>query len=200
MAGQAGFITITITGQEQLQLKARQLATWGMRMQTLAPAFELIGQDLLGDFAQNMVREGGFFGRDSRWPPLAPSTIKEKQRLGYGAMPMLWRTGALAASLAEKGAPGNIFEVGANYVAVGSSIPYAIFHQRGSRRTKTVVNSLRVEVPRHRRFSTVAVLPRRQIVGISWSRRSLILRRLNEYVQEQARQAGLAMFGSGGGA
>lgn len=198
MAGQGGFITITISGGEQLQLKARQIATWGMLVQSLQPAFEQIGEDLLGDFAQNMVRGGGMFGTASRWPPLAPSTIADKERKGYGAMPPMWRTGALAHSLAERGVSGNIFEAGANYVVVGSSVEYAIYHQLGSRKTKTVVNSLRAEVPRHRRFSQVAVLPQRMLVGISWTRRSLIVRRLNEFVQEMARRAGLAMNGKGG--
>lgn len=199
MAGQGGFITITISGGEQFALKARQLATWGVRIESLEPAFEEIGEDLLGDFAQNMAREGGFFGMGSRWPPLAASTLKEKARLGYGAMSMLWRTGELGESLSERGAPGNIFEAGPDSVTVGSSIFYAPFHQHGSRKTRTVVNSLRVEVPRHRRFSEVAVLPRRQIVGISWARRSLILRRLNTYIQEQAREVGLSTSGGGGG-
>lgn len=199
MAGRGGFITITVSGGEQLQLRARQLATWGMAVRSLEPAFEEIGEDLLGDFAQNMVREGGMFGMGSRWPQLAPSTIKEKARLGYGAMPMLWRTGALAASLAEKGAAGNIFQAGADYVVVGSSLFYAPFHQFGSRRMKTIVNTLRVDVPRAWRFSEGQMLPKRQIVGISWARRSGIVRRINAYVQEMARRAGLATFGNGGG-
>lgn len=172
MAGSGGFILVTISGGEQFQLKARQLATWGMSIQSLEPAWQQVGEDLLGDFAQNMVRGGGMFGAGSRWPPLAASTIREKARLGYGAMPPLWRTGAMAASLAEKGAPGNILAAGPASLVVGTSIDYAGFHQQGTSK-----------------------MPARQIVGISWTRRSGILRRLNEFVQEMARQAGLAMRG-----
>lgn len=204
MAGrQAGYVYITVSGGEQFKVLARQLATWGMFMRSLEPAFEQIGEDLLGDFARNMLYEGGTFMTGvrggSRWPPLAPSTIKEKQRLGYGAEPMLWRTGALARSLSEKGGPGNIFRAGADYVVVGSSLFYAPFHQNGSRSMKTVTNTLRVDVPREWRFSEVKVLPQRMIVGISWVRKSGIARRLNAYVQEMARRAGLMTFGNGGG-
>lgn len=198
MPGQAGFITITISGGEQLQIRARQLATWGVMMQSLQPAWELVGDDLRADFAQNMIAGGGQFGTASRWPPLAESTVKQKERLGFGHMPIMWRTGKLAHSLSEKGAEGNVFEAGADYLVVGTSIAYAPYHQYGSRRMKTVVNSLRVEVPRHRRFSQVSVLPQRMLVGISWTRRSMIVRRLNEFVQETARRVGLNMTHGGG--
>ncbi len=183
MAGQGGFITVTISGGEQLALRARQLATWGQSMQSLEPAWTLVGEDLLGDFAQNMIQEGGFFGSangpknmgeaffgGNYWPPLAASTLREKERLGYGGMPMLQREGHLLESLSRRGAPGNIFETGPNSLAVGTSIGYAGFHQNGTRK-----------------------MPSRRIVGIAWSRRDGILKRLNTYVQEMARQAGLSM-------
>lgn len=199
MASQAGFITITISGGEQIQMRARQLATWGMSIQSLEPAWTEVGEDLLGDFAQNMVREGGMFGGGSRWPPLAESTLKDKARKGYGAMPMLWRTGALASSLSEKGAQGNIFRAGADYVVVGSSLFYAPFHQYGSRRRKLRTTVTKVRGGYKLGAESMATLPRRQIVGISWARRSLIVRRLNAYVQQMARRAGLAAGGSGEG-
>lgn len=197
MAGQGGFITVTISGGEQFALKARQLATWGMSIRSLEPAWEEVGEDLLGDFAQNMVRGGGFFGGGSKWPPLAASTIKEKQRLGYGAMPIMWRSGALAESLAEKDAPGNIFMVGPNSLVVGTSIFYAAFHQSGSKKQTLRTTVTKVRGGYKLGAESVSVLPRRQLVGISWARRSLIVRRLNTYVQEMARQAGLSV---GGGA
>lgn len=197
MAGKGGFITFTISGGEQFTRKARQFATWGQRIQNLEPAWTLVGEDLLGDFAQNMVREGGFFGGGSKWPPLAPSTIKEKAREGFGMMPMMWRTGALAESLAEKDAPGNIFMVSPNSLVVGTSIFYAPFHQYGSKKQKLRTTVKKVRGGYQLGAESVSVLPRRQLVGISWARRSLIVRRLNTYVQEMARQAGLSI---GGGA
>lgn len=175
MAGSGGFILVEISGGEQFAIRARQLATWGMSVQSLEPAWQQVGEDFLGDFALNMVASGGLFGRASRWPPLAPSTIREKARLGYGEMPPLWRTGTLAASLAEKGAAGNILQAGPSSLVVGTSINYARYHQDGTSR-----------------------MPARQIVGISWTRRSGIIARLNAYVQELARRAGLAISGTSG--
>lgn len=175
MAGQAGFITITVSGGEQIKLRARQLATWGMSIESLEPAWTEVGEDLLGDFALNMIAGGGMFGRGSRWAPLAPSTIVEKARAGFGHQPIMWRTGELAESLAEKDAPANIFRAGADYLVVGTSLFYAPYHQDGTRK-----------------------MPRRQLVGITWHRQSGILRRLNAFVQEMARRAGIAMQGGGG--
>ncbi len=170
--GGPGFITITISGAQQFDLKVRQFDSWGMAIRDLTPAWTEIGEDLLGDFAQNMVREGGFFGGGT-WPPLAASTIADKQRQGYGMMPMLWRTGELAESLSERNAPGNIFDARPDSLTVGTSVRYAGFHQYGTSR-----------------------MLRRSIVGISFARRSLIVKRLDDFIREQARAAGLAMAGS----
>ena len=200
MAGQGGFITITISGGDQLRVRARQLATWGMSVSSLEPAWVEVGEDLMADFARNMIRGGGFFGGGSKWAPLAPSTIREKQRLGYGAMPIMWRTGALAESLTDKGAAGNVFQAGADYVVVGSTLFYAKYHQFGSRKQKLRTTVTKVRGGYQLGAESVSMLPRRQLVGISWRRRSLIVRRLNAFVQEMARRAGLSSGGGGGGA
>lgn len=197
MAGQGGFITITISGGEQMRLRARQLATWGMSVESLEPAWTEVGEDLMADFARNMIQGGGFFGAGSKWPPLAASTIKDKQRKGFGAMPIMWRTGRLAESLSDKGAEGNVFQAGADYVVVGSSLFYAPYHQSGSRKQKLRTTVTKVKGGYQLGAESVAMLPKRQLVGISWTRRSLIVRRLNVFVQEMARRAGLAMRGGG---
>ena len=199
MAGQGGFITITISGGEQLRLKARQIATWGMSVSSLEPAWVEVGEDLQADFARNMIQGGGFFGGGSKWAPLAPSTIADKRRKGFGAMPIMWRTGDLAHSLSDKGAEGNVFRAGADYVVVGTTLYYAAYHQFGSRKQKLRTTVTKVRGGYQLGAESVAALPRRQLVGISWRRRSLIVRRLNVFVQEMARRAGLAASGGGGG-
>lgn len=196
MANKGGFVIATISGGEQFQVRQRQLATWGMYVRSLEPAWEQIGEDLLGDFAQNMVRGGGFFG-GGPWAPLAESTIKDKQRQGYGMMPIMWRTGALADSLAEKDAPGNVFVTTPESVTVGTSVYYAQFHQHGSKKQKLRTTVTRVRGGYKLGAESVSVLPQRTLVGISWARRSLIIRRLNVYIQEMARQAGLSASGGG---
>lgn len=162
----AGFITIQVSG---LGDKRRRLATWGVKMETLAPAWEQVGDDLLADFGSQVLREGGTFGRASAWEPLRPATVRDRLRKGYGgAHPMEWRDGTLVRSLMFRDAPGNVFEVRPDGLTVGSSDPIAGYQHYGTSR-----------------------MVARQLVGVSRRRATGIVARLNEYVQQQVRESGL---------
>lgn len=166
MAGNAGFITIQVTG---LQDKRRRLATWGMRIASLAPAWEQIADDLLGDFGHQVLWEGGTYGQGSSWAPLRPATVADRIRKGYGgAHPMEWRSGRLLRSLMFRGAPGNIVDVRPDGLTVGSNDPIAGYQHSGTSR-----------------------MVARQLVGISYRRGSQIVARLNDYIQQQVRESGL---------
>lgn len=165
-----GFISISVTG---LAENRRRLATWGTKIETLAPAWEQIAADLRGDFDAQFTAQGGFYGKASRWAPLKPSTVKDRERKGFfGPAPILFRTGLLYDSLVDPAGPGHIEQVTATSLTIGTANPYAIFHQAGT--SKMVA---------------------RQIVGISWTRSSAIVRRLNFYVQMTAAAAGVEMTG-----
>lgn len=166
-ASSGGFVRITfqIDGLKEIR---RRIASWGASIQTLEPAWDDVGKGVSADFMLNMIGEGGVFTR-KMWPQLAASTVADRLRLGYGGTnPILQRTGALALSL-EPGGPGNVFQTTPNSLTIGTSIWYAGFHQKGAPR---------------------AHIPARPIVGISFARRSLIVRTLGDYVREQARQQG----------
>jgi phage gpG-like protein len=166
-----GFISVSFKVEGQKEI-SRNLATWGAKIETMAPAWERVADDLEGDFALNMAQEGGYFGTFSKWAPLKPSTVKDRTRKGYGgAHPILWRTGALANSL-FKGAGSHVRKVGDNSLEVGSDLFYAGFHQSGTRK-----------------------MVARKVVGISSKRRTEIVKRLNEYIMDIARQQGLDTSG-----
>lgn len=163
-----GFIDISFQVVGGPEVK-RSLATFGAQVTDLSDAWEQVGEDLLGDFADNFATEGGGFGGWSSWAPLAASTVADRERHGYGGEhPILVRTGELMASTTVRGAPGNVFEVGPNSLTVGTNDPKAVFHQFGTRK-----------------------MPARVIVGLSWDRQSQIVNRLNTYIQAVARQQGL---------
>lgn len=168
-----GYISIQITG---LKTTRRRIVTWGANIQSVEPAMKQIGMDLLDDFRWQITSEGGTLGGLSRWPPLRPGTVRwrEKHYPGFGAHPIMWLTGRLLYSLASRGADGNVFETTPTSVTVGTNVPYARYHQTGTRK-----------------------MARRQLVGLSWRRRSGIVARLNEYVQDQAREQGLNVMGGG---
>jgi len=162
----AGFITISVTGANTVR---RKLVTWGKQVSDLTPAWQQIGADLLNDFMDQILSEGGTYGRWSNWKPLSPYTVKDRLRKGYGGEhPIMWRTGLLLRSLSFQDAPGNVFIVRPASLVVGSEIFYAGYHQTGTPK-----------------------MPARPLVGLSRKRQSGIVQRLNDYIQDQIRQAGL---------
>lgn len=165
MAGGFLDITFTVDGVDEVRQK---FVTWGKAIQDLTPAWQLVGDDVRADFMLNMIGEGALFGGKGGWAPLAASTLREKARLGYGAMPILWRTGTLGNSLAVKGAEGNVNIVTPGGVTLGTDVAYAHFHQDGTER-----------------------MPARKVVGLTRQRKSGVVKRLGDYIREQARAAGL---------
>jgi hypothetical protein len=161
-----GFLDITFTVDGVTEVR-QSFVTWGKAVEDLTPAWDDVGDDVRGDFMQNMIGEGALFAGGG-WTELAPSTIAEKRRLGYGAMPILWRSGRLGNSLAIKGAEGNVNIVTPNGVTLGTDIPYAHWHQDGGEH-----------------------LPMRKIVGLTWQRQQGVVKRLGDYVRDAARAAGL---------
>ncbi|WP_436664231.1 phage virion morphogenesis protein [Alicyclobacillus acidoterrestris] len=66
------------------------------------------------------------------WRELAASTIKERAAKGYGPAPILVRTGLLKNSLTVRGAPQQVLNITENSMQLGTSVPYAMYHQTGN--------------------------------------------------------------------
>lgn len=174
MAG--GFLDLTITFEGQADLVGR-FATWGYAIQNLSPALEQVGELLQQDWRQQFADEGGYLGAKvgPSWALLRPATVADRERRGFGGEhPMLVRYGDLRASVIERGALGNVFEVSPTSVRVGTEYPTAGYHQHGTSR-----------------------MVARKMIGLKWESRSRILRILGNYVREQARLAGLDARGAG---
>jgi len=167
---QGGFIYFSVTG---LDTTLRRIPTWGLNISTLAPAWSLIAEDLRADARQQFTNQGGFFGAGSRWDPLRPSTVADRERKGYfGPSPIEFRTGYLYSSITQKGGPGNVEVITPNSLTIGSTYPIAGYQHYGTAR-----------------------MPARQLLGINWQRQSLIVRRVGDYVMNEARRVGLDAHG-----
>ena len=121
-------IVVTVDGQEKATRAFRvvdeSLRDWrgvwpeiqGYLLRASAEQFDSIGS------------RGG-----QQWRPLSPRYAKWKE-LNYPGQPILVRTGALRESLTRSGANGNVANFQPLFAEYGTSIRYAKFHQRGTRR------------------------------------------------------------------
>lgn len=57
------------------------------------------------EFARNFARQGSAGGA---WPVLAPRTVRERRKLGYGPTPILIRSGSYYRTFAQDGNPNHI--------------------------------------------------------------------------------------------
>lgn len=94
-----------------------------------SPALAAIADDLREILAEQFSTEGAAGG--SPWAPLAPSTLRKAHAARVGILQV---TGALAASLVDKDAPGHVEECDGEQLLFGTGLPYAVFHQEGTRR------------------------------------------------------------------
>ncbi len=99
---------------------------------SLKPAFEEIVKNFYETEEKQFVGQGAFQG-NKMWDRLSPLYADWKFD-HFGALPILTLTGALRNSLTIPGAEGNINEITDTSMIVGTNIPYAIYHQKGTSR------------------------------------------------------------------
>jgi phage gpG-like protein len=102
-------------------LDLRQLGTWD----AVATEFRRIEKEIFDS-------EGGA-GKSGKWKPLATAYAVRKQKV-WGSVPILQASGKLYRSLTQKGAPDSVFETSKMEMAIGSSVEYGGYHQRGTSR------------------------------------------------------------------
>jgi phage gpG-like protein len=90
-----------------------------------SPALREIADDFRAMMAEQFASEGRAGG--TPWAPLAPSTARRRRS---GAL--LNVTGALLSSLRDVGAPRHVEQIDRQTLTLGSSLPYAMYHQTGA--------------------------------------------------------------------
>jgi len=108
--------------QLQLDSATALLDALGARLaapaELLAPALPVVAAALERNFAEE--------GRPVRWAPLAPRYAAWKARRFGAGLRILERTGALRRSISTR--------VEGNAIVASTDVPYAAFHQFGTRR------------------------------------------------------------------
>ena len=101
----------------------------------LRPVWEEVTKEFF-QLELEAFRSEGASGASGRWAPLSPKYEEAKARRGFNFMGVLQRTRKLERSLTRKGAEHQVLEEGAQELTVGTTLPYAVMHQRGGGRLK----------------------------------------------------------------
>lgn len=122
-------IRFEVDGEVQFN---RQLRSLQDDVKDFRPAFELIYAEFLETESKQFGAEGGFEGNE-RWKRLSEDYEKWKSR-HFPGKPILELRGHLKRSLTQKGADGAVYRATEKELEMGTSIGYAIWHQRGTAR------------------------------------------------------------------
>ena len=140
-------------------------------VQEMATAFSRFGEyadDLrepygeIADYLQQ-VTDRRFQQGGPGWAPLSPAYAAWKAQ-NYGGRPILVRTGEM------RGGMGNVRRISEKSLEWGTNVPYAVFHQRGTRK-----------------------MPQRRIIHLERDDATFIHKIIQRHLVTKARQAGLEM-------
>jgi hypothetical protein len=114
---------ITMHMDPPVEFILKQTGRFQAALLDLDPLWELF-KPIMSDIEQRQFDTQG----DGQWPPLADSTVLEKERLGFPADPLV-RSGDLKDSLVN---PDQAMRTGLMHAEWASDIPYAGYHQDGT--------------------------------------------------------------------
>ena len=132
----------------------------------MSSPYASIADDFQQVYMQDVFGSEGATNGES-WAPLSPGYEAQKNR-AFPGMPILVRTGNLADSL--MGGAGAVREITPTSLIVGTSIPYAAFHQHGTSR-----------------------MPMRKIIDVPVEVRWRWAKMVHLYLVEKAHEVGLGM-------
>lgn len=105
----------------------RSLTAFQLALADQSPALAEIADDFREMITEQFASEGRAGGEP--WAPLAPSTLRRGRPPGSS---ILVSSGTLLRSLRDAGAVGHLEESDGQTLTIGSSLPYALFHQTGT--------------------------------------------------------------------
>jgi len=100
-------------------------------LRDLTPVWDKIHEVFIAFVKRVFASEGGYVGE--AWAPLSPGYARWKAR-HTADKGILQLRGRLYGSLIESQHPDHVFRDGPSFMEVGTRVPYAKFHQTGTRR------------------------------------------------------------------
>jgi len=120
-------ITFEVAGDVQI---ARSLSRFGEGVKDMRPVFEEIAK-LFFSIERRQFDSEGSYG-SGRWAPLSPTYADWKER-NFPGQPILQRSRRLMSSLIGV-TSDTVKETSPMSFRIGTSVPYAIYHQEGTGR------------------------------------------------------------------
>lgn len=108
----------------------RAFSRFGEGISDLRPIWDDVAKDFW-DIEQQQFKSQG--AHSNTWKPLSEKYGQWKAKK-YPGKQILEIDGTLWRSLTQKGAKGAVYDPQKDELAIGTSIPYAQYHQRGTRR------------------------------------------------------------------
>jgi phage gpG-like protein len=121
-------IVLDVFGEEQVN---RRLLRFEDDVRDASPAFREMANMLRSWERRQFASEGSY--ASGGWAPLAASTVAQKRRKGLDPR-ILRATGDLMRSLTQSGDPNADVTIAPLGMTFGTSVPYARYHQTGTRR------------------------------------------------------------------
>lgn len=149
-------LTFEIAGEKQI---ARELLRFSGAATDASPAFMAIGDLIIAETREQFASEGGH--ASGGWRALKASTLDRKRRLGL-RLEILRATDTLLHSLTVKGDPNMIFQSSPTELVFGTRVPYAEYHQTG---TRTMPRRRPLELTENARRESVKILQRYIVAG-----------------------------------
>ena len=103
----------------------------GERVTDLREAWPAVDRFTSRMYRKQFASEGSYLG--TPWKPLKPKTLKARNRPGGNRGGILRDTNRLWASLTKPRAPEGITRFGRTEYQRGTTVPYARFHQQGTK-------------------------------------------------------------------
>ena len=124
---------IAFTYADNSQAVSQALESFQEALADNAPALAAVADDFREMLAQQFASEGRSGG--TPWPARVGAVREPPSRKrAMQAAPLQVRTGALRDSLTTPGAAGGVEELDGGSLTLGTRLPYAMFHQLGTRR------------------------------------------------------------------
>lgn len=149
-------IKLSAFGEEQV---SREILRVGQHAGDATPAMRVLARFWQHELAANFDSQGSH--ASGGWAPLKPSTVADKRRRGLDPR-ILHATHALRNSLTRPGAAHSIRVIAPHQAAIGTTVPYARFHQSG---TSKMPRRRPVELSADARKRSVKIVQRYIITG-----------------------------------